>query len=131
MADVVERHMPEASARRPWMTRYRARSRRSANGRYPPRLCENFRPFGTSACRYQAFDLNHQQGGIVSPYAALALTCPNPDEMNGHTLTAWLAVLSRRIGSEAGFCQIRRDKARYLFIVLDLRARLLQQLLEV
>src|SRR6202035_3550018 len=41
---------------------------------------------------------------------------------NGHALTAWLAVLYRRIGSEAGKVRqagSKRNKASYLFIVLD------------
>ena len=46
--------------------------------------------------------------------------------MNSHAIAAWLAVLLRRIGSEAGVCQTGRHKARYLFIVLDSRTGLLQ-----
>jgi hypothetical protein len=47
--------------------------------------------------------------------------------MHGHAITAWLSVLYRRIGSEAGFCQIGCGKASYLFIVLDLLTDILQR----
>jgi hypothetical protein len=50
------------------------------------------------------------------------LACPETGEMNGHALTAWLALLYRRIGSEADetrqVCSKRRE-ASYLIIVLD------------
>ena len=42
--------------------------------------------------------------------------------MNGHAITAWLAVLYRSIGSEAGETRqacSKRGEASYLFIVLD------------
>jgi hypothetical protein len=42
--------------------------------------------------------------------------------MNGHAITAWLAVLLLRMGSEWGETRqacSKRDKATYLFIVLD------------
>ena len=54
--------------------------------------------------------------------------------MNGHAITAWLAVLLRRMGNEGGETGQARSKlgeASHLFIVLDLRAGLLQQLWEV
>jgi hypothetical protein len=51
--------------------------------------------------------------------------------MNGHAIKAWLSVLLWRIGSEAGETRQACSKlgeASHLFIVLDLRAGLLQQL---
>jgi hypothetical protein len=42
--------------------------------------------------------------------------------MNGHAITAWVAVFYQRIGSEAGETRQARSKrgeASYLFIVFD------------
>jgi hypothetical protein len=50
------------------------------------------------------------------------ITCPKTDEVNGHAIRAWLAVLYRRIGAkldETRQACLKRGGTSHLFIVLD------------